>query len=137
MRNTRHKLKSEIKFRSLLCMVCSGSEYFLKCSKVGVKVERTCSTLKNREGNEERYTKGFEGWWSGFVVVCRRFPGVVLVLASASVRIASKFRQNGGCFLRVCVRGRGMKSEFALLVGDLVVTEWKFDGGTTAPPFAS
>lgn len=28
-----------------------------------------------------------------------------------------------------------MKSEFALLVGDLVVNEWKFDGGTTAPPF--
>ena len=71
------------------------------------------------------------------MVVCRRFPGVVLALASVSVRIASKFRQNVGCFLRVCVRGRGMKSEFALLVGDLVVIEWKFDGGTTAPPFAS
>ena len=69
------------------------------------------------------------------MVVCRRFPGVVLALASVSVRIASKFRQNGGCFLRVCVRGRGMKSDFALLVGDLVVNEWKFDGGTTAPPF--
>lgn len=87
----------------------------------------------NRNG--ERYTKGFEGWWSGFVVVlCRLLVGYMSG-ASLVVNMASNSRQNIGFFLRVCVRGRGIKSEFSLLVGDLVVIEWKFDGGTTAPPF--
>lgn len=68
------------------------------------------------------------------VVLCRLLVGYMSG-ASLVVNMASNSRQNIGFFLRVCVRGRGIKSEFSLLVGDLVVIEWKFDGGTTAPPF--